>query len=544
MSPRLHRYQSLLRARTHVPTLTLLPAIATVRDLHVQEVDHDYVNAPRFGEQFASRPRSVNDAAIGSLLADLSAQLDVQRWTSTRDNLKRNVLQTIAVEFGVGKFVSALDKTGGAVDTIHNARAGVYACDEEARRYADRGEYDSSAYHADPGYIAANRRVAAQLQEGTLLDTYTGELFTLSDRHDPQRKPHLDHVIAAKHVHDDAGRVLAGLGGADLASTPANLKPTAATINCAFKHHAAARNLQRLAVTQAARTARIAALESSTTPLGDKQREQLVKLKTLSKVDAERVREAEAQARTAIDGKVNREYYGGAKFMRNAGSASAWAGASMGMQQALGIVLTEFFAALFDEIGDLYRHGMQEARYIEEAAVRLRRIASRVAGKWAAVLTAFKEGFIAGLLSSLATTVINAFLTTGKRAVRLVREGSLSLLRAIRLLAFRPDGMSGSEAMHAASKLMTGAAVVGGGIVLEEVVSKYLVVLGPLATGATAIIVGSLTAIVAALAAYLVDRLDLFGVEKRVRDGDIDRMLDGRIALSETYLDSLLARAP
>jgi hypothetical protein len=104
--------------------------------------------------------------------------------------------------------------------------------------------------------------------------------------------------------------------------------------------------------------------------------------------------------------------------------------------------------------------------------------------------------------------------------------------------------MSGSEAMHAASKLMTGAAVVGGGIVLEEVVSKYLVVLGPLATGATAIIVGSLTAIVAALAAYLVDRLDLFGVEKRVRDGDIDRMLDGRIALSETYLDSLLARAP
>ena len=532
MSERLHRYQALVRARASAPVLSLLPAAAAVRGLHEQEVDLDYVNAPRFGEQFELRVQPAPTALVDALLADLSAQLDGQRWTSTRDGLRRSVLQTIGNQFGVGKLVSALDQPGGAVDTIHNVRAGVYASQHEAQRYADRGDYDSGAYHRHPAYIAANRQMAASLKDGTLTDAYTGESFTPSDRHNSQRKPHLDHVIAGRKMHDDAARTLAEQDGATLAATPENLKPTAASINCALGDRSAARNLQRLATTRVARAARIAELEGSATPLDDRQRKQLAKLKALSRIDAERLSEAEAQAQAAIDGELNSSYYGSAKFARSAAAASAVEGASMGVQQALGTVLVEFFAALFDEIGDLYCHGMQEQRYIEEATVRLRRIAARIGGKWEAVLTAFKEGFISGLLSSLVTTVVNALLTTGKQAVRLIREGGLSLLQAMRLLVFRPDGMSGAEAMHAASKLLTGALVVGGGIVLEEIVSKYLSVLGPLATAATAIVVGSLTAIVAALAAYLIDRLDLFGAEQQAREHGANRENGKNRALS------------
>lgn len=543
MSERLQRYQALLRARAAVPVVSLLPAPAAVRGLHEQDVDLDYVNAPRFGEQFELHALPAAAASVDALLADLSAQLDGQRWTSTVDGLRRSVLQTIGGQFGVGKLVSAFDQTGGRVDTIHNVRAGVYSSVDEAQRYAERGTYDSGAYHRDPDYIAANRQMAASLKDGTLTDAYTGESFAPSDRHDRQRKPHLDHVVAGRKVHDDPGRVLAELGGANLAATRENLKPTAASINCALGDRSATLNLQRLAATRTVRAERIAALQGAATPLNDRQRKQLTKLQALSQVDAARVKDAEAQAQVSIDGQLNRAYYGGGKFARSAAAASVTEGASMGMQQALGVVLVEFFAALFDEIGGLYRHGMQEQRYIEEAAVRLRRISARIAGKWETVLTAFKEGFITGLLSSLVTTVVNAFLTTGKRAVRLIREGGLSLLQAVRLLVFRPEGMSGADAMHAASKLMTGALVVAGGIMLEEVVGKYLIVLGPLAAGATAIVVGSLTAIVAALAAYLIDRLDLFGAEQQVRERRIDSMIDARIAAFERCLDEWPAKA-
>ncbi|PVX38181.1 hypothetical protein [Janthinobacterium sp. 78] len=538
MCGRVDRYQALRRARASASTLVLLPPAAAVREIQAQDVDPEYVDAPFFGTRLPPHA-DVTPAEMQALLAEMSAQLDGQRWTGTLHGIRSTVMQNIAGQFGVGKLVSALDKTGGAVNTVHNARQGVYATEQEARRYGERGNYDSTGYHQHSDYIAAHRSMSASLEQGTLTDTYTGEVFHLSDKNDRQRMPHLEHAVSAKRVHDDGGRILAELDGPALAATEANLKATGASINCAFKDRTAEQNLQRLATTQAARTARIAELETKPGPMMDQHRKELTKLKKLDKVDARRVRDAEAQAKAAIDSKVNRTYYGSGKFLCSAASASVVQGTKMGVQQALGIVLVEFFAALFDEIGDLYSHGMREDSYIREAGVRLRPIAARVAGKWEAVHKAFKEGFISGLLSSLVTTVVNAFLTTGKRAVRMIREGGLSLMQAVRLLVFRPAGMSRSEALHAASKIVIGGLLVGGGIVLEEVVGKQLLVLGPLGEGATAVIVGSLMAIVMALAIYLVDKLDLFGTVQLAHDREVGAMLDGRIAATEQQLGHL-----
>ena len=37
---------------------------------------------------------------------------------------------------------------------------------------------------------------------------------------------HLDHVVSAKEIHNDGGRILAGIEGVDLANTKTNLALT------------------------------------------------------------------------------------------------------------------------------------------------------------------------------------------------------------------------------------------------------------------------------------------------------------------------------
>jgi hypothetical protein len=104
---------------------------------------------------------------------------------------------------------------------------------------------------------------------------------------------------------------------------------------------------------------------------------------------------------------------------------------------ALGVVVVEFLAGAIAEIRDLYRRGMEKDSFIAEARVRLQRVRSRVEAVWRDALAGLRDGFVAGLLASLATTLINAFVTTGTRVVRMIREGFMSLLRAVKLLVAR-----------------------------------------------------------------------------------------------------------
>lgn len=477
-----------------------------------------------------------------ALLVQWGDQRRGEKWNLAMTELRQSVAQSIAGPFGLGQLARAADQHGGAVDTVHNVRAGVYANADEARRYDERGAYDPRLFHQHPDYIVSNKKMMDSLEAGTLRDTYTGILFTRADGNDTRLKPHQDHIQAAKRVFDDRGRVLAERDAPTLANIDANLSPTSATINCSFKADTAQRNLQRLAAAQADRRAAIAALEQQAGALTDKQRTCLIRMKKLEQVDAGRVLAAVAKAKAAIEASINQGYYRSGKFLRSCAGAGVAQGARMGMQQALGLALSEFFAAVLDEVSDLCRQGMQQDGYLHEAGVRLRRIAARVAGKWKEALRGFGAGFLSGLLSSLATTLINAFLTTGKRAVRMVREGGHSLFRAGKLLAFHPEGMSGGEALHAASKIIAAGALVGAGIVLEEVIGKYLLVLGPLASSATAVIVGAITAIATALAALALDRIDLFGAEQLSCNRDIDAQLDAHIAATSRQLDARPAR--
>ena len=135
---------------------------------------------------------------------------------------ERVLVESLITSFGLDFLVN--DRHGGDVDTIHNVRQIgqderiTYKNVLNQQAYEQKGTYNSTEYHHDARYIAKNKEVSALKKEGRLVDAYTGKQIARNGKSD------LDHVISAKEIHDDRGRVLAGLTGTDLANSSENLQ--------------------------------------------------------------------------------------------------------------------------------------------------------------------------------------------------------------------------------------------------------------------------------------------------------------------------------
>lgn len=495
---------------------------------------------------FSIASKDVDPDDVEGLLAELAAQYDRNQadimWQRCRDE----TLRAVVVGLGLGRVVAVLDKVGGNVNTIHNARAGVYATEDGRTSYEQRGEYDkkiSAKYHQHKNYIATGEKNLASLKEGTLVDDYTGESFHLSDHKNDQTKPTIDHIVAAEKVHNDPGRILAGIDGIDLANKPSNLATTSKTINSTKNSKTATKFGEYLEDKASERLERIAELEAKSGTLADQERKQLAKLREQEKVDPMRVTEKEAVAQAEIDREINRKYYTSIKFTGTVARTCTVEGVKIGVQQAFGEVLVEFFAAVFDEINDWSKNRRSETTLLKELKARLIKVAHRCEKKLQAALDAFKQGSISGFFSNLVTTLINVFVTTGQRLVRMFREGIFSLLRALKILLNPPEGLTFQEAAHEASKILFAGVVVVGAIPVEEWLEKQLVLI-PLLTGiapaASNAIVGGLTALITSFGIYLIEQADLFGVVQERRLDGVHGLLDASIEKREQHLEDLL----
>lgn len=493
-----------------------------------------YVNAPDYAKQFALD--SVDHAAHAQqILAELADVVEQGRFQATMQQLKHDALMCLVNQFGLGKLVAAYDKTGGSVDTTHNVRGEIYATREEEDRFENRPSYNERAYHNGNKQYRIKTTEVTNSTDGELTDTYSGKPFTGADKAGGQTKPTVDHIIAAKNIHNDRARVLAELNGPDLANIDDNLAIINQSTNGkkgTLKADQLGEYLNREAEW---RRERITELNGKQGQLDEDERKELTKLEIQENIDIELVKKEETRAAAAIDEKIDSAYYSSSKFWTNTGLTSASEGVKIGMQQAFGQLLVEFFAAAFDEMNDLYQHGKLTASLAREARLRLRRVASRVADKWKDVLASFGQGFLTGLLSNLVTVLINTFVTTGKRAVRMIREGLLSLLRALKLVLLRPKDITPDESLHAASKLLVAGGAVAGGIMVEQAISDCLALLpaiGAIIEPLTAALVSVLTAMVTGLLIYGLDKADLFSVNARECDKKISVLLDASIAES------------
>ena len=480
----------------------------------------------------------VGDEEVQELLNVLEKEFNDERFNQLLTSCRDEVLSAVVGPFGLGGMVSRGDKDGGNVDTIHNVREnmntpdndrdriGVYATDSERQAYKNLEKYTSPGVghrvHTDRRYRQINKETSAQQKTVKgVKDGYTDRPLKQNSKKD------LDHIKSAKETHDDPGRVLAELETEELANIPENLTPTDRTINRSKGKKSIEDFIKDLAQHKEENRRKIKNLESKGSLTHDEETE-LLKLKEKQQkydaVDADMAKEADRNARKAQDRKINKEYYTSKKFIRSTLATGASEGYKMGLQQAIGLVVCELFKATFDEIQDIYANGFSDGfdddRFFAVLKARLSRVAARIAAKWKDACVAFRDGFISGFLSNLVTVIINMFVRTGKRIVRIIREGFFSLLKAIKILCFPPEGMTIGQAAHESSKLIAAGLAAIGGIVVEQQIDNMIKAapwLEPFADILTSVLVGGLTGLVTTFIVYAIDKIDVFKVNAKNR---------------------------
>lgn len=477
-------------------------------------------------------PRQLPQMDPDTLLGEIREGLKEKHFEALVDSCKRECLQAVIRPFVVARVLFS-DKEGGNVDTVHNVRMNVFATEQERIRYEEREAYEiaKDKYKQDKKYRDENAKISKRkcAEKGKKVDdSYTDNQLGLGEDRD------LDHVVPTSEVHNDAGVYLAELNPIELANNELNLKPTNASINRSKNGDTAKQFAARLRQQSEARKEKIKELESLDS-LTDKQAKELNKLKKLETVNEEKLLKADDAARKEMNSSINKAYYTSNKFIGSAISTGISEGRRMGTQQALGVLMEEFVLAAFDEVKDAWKNGFVarvDDGFLAALKERLMRVVARVLAKWREALTAFKDGSISGFLSNLVTVIINMFFTTSARLVRVIREGFMSLYRALKLLICPPEGMSFAEAADAATKLLAAGCVTGVGVMLEQWVETHLLFLGPLAPYASTIVSALVTGLGTVFVTYMLERLDLFGVQAKCRHDKVMTKLNDMVCIS------------
>ena len=440
---------------------------------------------------------TLNTNFVQSTTTDFLPQPEEPVYESLLSQYEKVIVQSIITSFALDFLIH--DRHGGDVDTIHNVRQigsddqMTYKNKKNAEAYENRGEYDSSSYHSHPAYKAKNAEISKKRKEGKLIDAYTGKPIPGNEHSD------LDHVISAKEIHDDRGRVLAGLSGEDLANSPENLQPTNMHTN---------------------RTKKADSMDKYLEKRGDEYTE----------AEKKKMREKDAIARKAYEQKLARAYYTSPQFASDVAKAAGTVGVQMGLRQALGIVFTEIWFSVKEEI-DIAKRG-DSSRFSEIISAIGRGVKKgfkRAKDKYKELFAKFFEGTIGGVISSLTTTICNIFFTTAKNIVSFIRQSYASLVEAVRVLFINPNNYSTGEKLKAVAKIIaTGASVIAGKLV-SDAISKTPV--GMLPSGLGEIVTTFCGAFVSGILSctflYYIDRSEIFN--KLVRWLDSLPSIDGYV---------------
>lgn len=354
------------------------------------------------------------------------------------------ILHSIVTSFGLDFLVH--DQHGGDVDTIHGVReSGQFKSALNAAAYEKRGEYDSIAYHHNDAYDSLVR--AARDSHAFFEDAYVpgnklyyGKASALKSGETGQRA-NLDHVISAHEIHDDRGRVLAGLDGIELANQSSNLKFTNEHLNKSMSDMTIDEYIQW----------RI--------DRGDPLPSEVVA----------QLKEKDSAARQEYERRISEAYYSSDRFLLDAGAAAAKRGVEMGVRQALGFVFIELWCACEDEIKALPPE-VTFADCTRAIGIGLQKGLENARANYKELVAHIEQGFTAGALASLTTTLINIFITTDKNTVRYIRQGYTTVVQVGNILLINPNNLLlGDQLRTAMVSLTTGASVIAGTVVGNQI---------------------------------------------------------------------------
>ena len=389
------------------------------------------------------------------------------------ESYEKVIIESLIQSFGLDFLIN--DQHGGDVDTIHNVRMigkdpqMNYKNSKNAQAKENNGPYDPNVYHKAPSYKKTHDKYSQKYKEGTLPDAYTGLQLSIENND----KWNLDHVISAKEIHMDPGRILSGLDGIELANDETNLKPTNEHLNKSMRDKPMEEYLQYLKQRKENRERYREKLKSKKN-LTVHDRAKLAELDRQDANefhDAERMRKADEQARQEYERKINLAYYTSASFIGDTTKAAVKLGCKMGVRQAFGFILAQIWFSVKEKIKsvtgkfDLSKYLVAISEGFSEGCIKAKNNFKEMWNK-------FISGSVAGALSSIVTTIINIFATTASNTVRLIRQSWTSIVEAFKTLIFNPENLPYGDLLLSVAKIIsTGASIIVGTLVSQQIES-------------------------------------------------------------------------
>ena len=362
---------------------------------------------------------------------------------------ERVILHSLVTSFGLDFLVH--DQRGGDVDTVLGVReAGTFKNPVYAQKYEERGKYSAHDYHSDDSYTKVTAEARWQFNEtGTpIQDVYApGNLLIFSKAKGPWRRASLDHIISAHEVHDDPVRMLADLDGISLANDPENLRYTSLSLNAKMSDM----TIDEFIVCCDEHPDKVNWNGEKGAPLPEEVKK--------------RLREEDARAREHYEARIAKSYYTSPQFYADAIAAAGKRGLEMGARQALGFVFLEIYYACKEELGAVLPGS--DFKECFEAIIRgIPKGFNNAQLRYKDLMSQFAQGFWAGALASLTTTLCNIFFTTEKNMVRYIRQGYAAVVQAGNVLLINPDDLLlGDQLKMTTIILGSGASVIAGTVV-------------------------------------------------------------------------------
>ncbi|MGL5369169.1 MAG: hypothetical protein ACRDAG_12810, partial [Cetobacterium somerae] len=380
----------------------------------------------------------MNQNYILNVDSDFFPEPEEQIMNSIFKQYEKVIVESLITSFGLDFIIR--DQHGGDVDTIHNVRQigkdekMIYKNNQNKEDYNNNGEYNSYEYHHHPDYVKKNKDIKNKKIKGELKDNYTGKNIASDEKSD------LDHVVSAKEIHGDRGRVLAGLNGADLANSDSNLQATTPGINRSKKADCMNAYI-------------------------DKNKNKL------TQQEKDKMKRADEESRKEYNVKITKEYYTSKKFAKDVGVAAGKVGIKMGARQVLGFIFSEIWFAVKEEFYN-YSEEFEFENFLKSIGNSIKKGFQRAKEKYKELISKALDGALAGVLSSLTTTLCNIFFTTAKNVVKIIRQTYASLVQAIKILFINPDNLHFGERMRAVVKILAAGASVILGSLISEVIGK------------------------------------------------------------------------
>lgn len=363
------------------------------------------------------------------------------------DLCKENVLSTISGQFGLASlFIEAKD--GGNVTTLHNFEKGITSSDKDAQSYQNYDSVNHGGFNEKrPLYDKRKNEIRATDKANGVIsvkDEYTGKTISL-------KRADVDHVVSAKEIECNSKNNL-------FLSQEERVRVGTDDINFAYTKDKANRSKG----------------SKSMEEWLDKERPEGKTNAEVFEIDRELAMARDKASRKNISKTVNKAAF--KKYSTELLTTGAKDAANMVAYSALGVIIHDFTLAIVEELKYMLKNRGQKSfkELFGHFKEKIASVVNEIKSKWKDIFKGSLEAGITAFLSNIVVFVINLFATTLKKIVGIIRAGFVSLCKAIKLMATRPNGMTQEEANFQAAKVLTAGIIGALSLGLSAAVEKFL----------------------------------------------------------------------